>query len=272
MGNPKVSIIMGVLNAEDRVIEAIDSIRNQTFTDWEFIICDDGSTDNTYNILLEIAKQDGRIKPIKNKHNMGLTRTLNRCLEVAKGEYIARMDDDDFSYSNRLQIQVDFLDKQQEYAFISSSVDIYDGDKVVYQEEKKETPQKEDFLWNSPFVHPATMFRSSKLKQVGGYRYAKETRRAEDYDLFMRMYAKGMKGYNNVEPLLRYFVNPEAMKKRKYRYRIDEVVVRYKGFKLLELLPKSILYVLKPLIVGLIPIHMLMEMKLKYEKNKRSTQ
>lgn len=264
MDKPTVSIIMGVLNAENRMKDAIKSIQNQIFTDWEFIICDDGSTDSTYNVLLNLAEKDRRIKPIKNEKNLGLTRTLNRCLEIAKGKYIARMDDDDFSYVNRLEVQVNFLEENTEYDFVSSAVDVYDGEKVVYKEKRKEFPQKEDFLWNSPFVHPATMFRTLKIKEVYGYRFAQETRRAEDYDLFMRMYAEGMKGYNFQEAVLRYFVNLEAMRKRRYKYRIDEAIVRYKGFKRLGLFPKAVIYVIKPLVVGLLPNRLLFKIKQKY--------
>jgi len=264
MYKPKVSIIMGVFNGRQRIIDSIKSIQNQTFIDWEFIICDDGSTDGSYDLLLEISYNDSRIIPIKNIKNLGLTRTLNNCLSIAKGKYIARMDDDDYSYPDRLKIQVDFLDKNPEFDFVSSAVDIYDGEKVVYQQmPRKIEPVKEDFLWGSCFVHPATVFRANKLKEVNGYRYSKETRRAEDYDLFMRMYASGMRGYNIDKPLLRYFVNPVAMKKRKYKYRIDEIIVRYKGFKKLDLFPKALIYLFKPLLVALIPKRLLLKLQRK---------
>ena len=255
----KISVIMGVYNCEDRVISAIDSIQKQTFTDWEFIICDDCSTDNTYEKLLEYSKSDNRLTILKNEHNMRLAYTLNRCLEVAKGEYIARMDDDDYSYSERFGKQVEFLDNNPEYDFVSSGVDIYDGEKIIsHNKPQYITPRKEDFLWNTCFVHPATMFRATKLREVNGYRVAKETRRTEDFDLFTRMYAKGMQGYNLSSCLLRYYVNPFIMtEKRKYKYRVDAVIVRYKRFKELGLLPKGLLYVIKPLIVGLIPNKML---------------
>lgn len=265
MDNPKVSIIMGVLNGKDRILTAVDSIRKQTFKNWEFIICDDGSTDGTFELLLDIAKMDQRIKPIKNEVNLGLARTLNRCLEVSKGEYIARMDDDDYSYPERLAIQVEFLNNHPEYDIVGSAIDIFDGEKVLYSKKPiSVTPQITDFLWGSCFEHPTTVFRANKLREVNGYRYAKETRRAEDYDLFMRMYAAGMRGYNIEKPLLRYYVNQQAMKKRKFKFRIDEVIVRYKGFKKLGLFPKGYIYILKPLIVGLIPKKIL----LKLQKNK----
>lgn len=252
--NPKISVIMGVFNGEERLEDSINSIIEQTYTNWEFIICDDCSIDGSYKKLLDIAEKDKRIIIIRNEKNLGLASTLNKCIEIAKGEYIARMDDDDYSYPERFQKQVEFLDNNVEYDIVSSSINLYDGEKIIFCKKIDNIyPKKEDFLWGSCFVHPATMFRKSSIIKVNCYREAKETRRAEDYDLFMRMYAKGMKGYNFSEPLLRYYTNIEAMKKRKYIYRIDEAIVRYKGFKSLGLFPKAIPYIFKPLLVGLIP-------------------
>jgi len=260
---PRISVIMGVYNGAKRMDEAIKSIIKQTFTDWEFIICDDGSIDNTYQKLLEWSKIDKRIFPIRNEVNRGLAATLNHCITYAKGEYIARMDDDDYSYPHRFEKQVNFLDNNKEYAFCSSIVLVYDGVKTYAPYKNyKEKPEAKDFLFNSCFIHPATIFRAEELRKAGCYRVAKETSRMEDYDLFMRMYAMGMKGYNIQEPLLRYFINMDAMKnKHKYRYRIDELIVRYKGFKQLGLLPKGLPYVIKPLLVGLIPKKILLMLR-----------
>lgn len=262
---PKVSVIMGVVNATSRMDESIKSIIQQDFTDWEFIICDDGSTDDTYEKLLEWHNRDNRIIPIKNEKNIGLAATLNHCIEYCEGEYIARMDDDDISYPNRLRKQVEFLDNNTAFAFVSSKCDIFDGNNV-YQSKIKtiEKPIKKDFLWQSRFIHPATMFRAKALHEVGGYRVAKETYKSQDYDLFMRLYSKGMIGYNIQEPLLRYSVNPNLRKKKtKYRYRVNEAIIRYKGFKSLGLMPQAIPYIFKPLILGLIPVNILDFLKIK---------
>ena len=264
----KVSVIMGVLNASSRMDVAITSIIEQTFENWEFIICDDGSSDNTYSKLLEWQKKDDRIIPIRNQKNIGLAASLNRCIGISKGEYIARMDDDDFSYPCRFKKQVNFLNEHSEYALVSSIVDIYDGENILTRKIRtKEKPQKKDFLFTSCFVHPATMFRIEPLMSVNCYNVEKEAMRCQDYDLFMRLYSLEYHGYNIQEPLLRYFVNPGAMKKRKYKYRLDEAVIRYKGFKLLGLLPKGILYVIKPLIVGLIPRKMLFKLQMAKKKD-----
>lgn len=264
---PKISVIMGVYNIGDgsKAKIAIQSILDQSFKDFEFIICDDGSKDDTYNIIKEITKLDKRVLVIKNEKNMGLAYTLNHCLENASGEFIARMDDDDYSYRERLEKQINFLEKNSDIDIVSSAIDIFNGEIITHKQAIRcKYPKKEDFLWGSCFVHPATMFRKDKLIEVGGYRIAKETRRAEDYDLFMRMYANGSKGYSFEESLLRYYVNPIAMKKRKYKFRIDEVVVRFKGFKNMGILIQGLPYILKPLLVGLIPN----ELILKIQKNK----
>lgn len=253
----KVSVIMAVYNIADPDVlgMSIQSILQQTLKEIELIICDDASTDNTCDIIKEIIKNDKRVKFIRNKYNLKAGASRNRCIKIAKGKYIAIMDADDYSYPKRLEYQVNFLDSHPEYAFVSSLVDCYDGKKIVRNHfYRKAKPQKKDFLSGTQFVHPATMFRKECLLAVYGYRVKRETQRTEDYDLFMRLYSKGFYGYNIQKPLLRYFVNPSAMiNKRKYRYRIDEAIVRLNGFHELGLMPLGIIYVFRPLIIGLIP-------------------
>ncbi|MGP8314971.1 glycosyltransferase family 2 protein [Enterocloster aldenensis] len=258
---PKISIIMGVYNGEKTLDEAIKSICNQTFSDWELIVCDDCSTDNTDLIIQQWCKQEPRIIGMRNDCNRKLAATLNRCLESASGVYIARMDDDDISYPERLEVQNHFLDEHLEYGFVSSLIDGYDGERVIHDFwHRKERPESKDFLSGSQFVHPATMFRSQALMEVNGYRSSSDTRRMEDYDLFMRLYAAGYRGYNIQQPLLQYYVNSE---KTLFRYRFDEMRVRYRGFYILGLMPYGLLYVLKPLIMGLIPARLLWRLKIR---------
>lgn len=257
----RISVIMGIYNGSKTMDQAIESIRSQTFTDWECIICDDCSTDDTWEKLQDWQRKEPRIVPIRNEKNLRLAATLNKCLELASGEYIARMDDDDLCYPERFEIQTAFLDNHPEYGFVSSMVDGYDGEKLIPDYwNRKECPQKRDFVHGSQFVHPATMFRSSVLKQAGGYRISTETRRMEDYDLFMRLYAVGCQGYNIQIPLLRYYIDG---RKTLYRHRIDEVRVRYQGFQRLGLMPSALPYVIRPLIVGLIPRNILRKWKTK---------
>lgn len=252
---PKVSVIMGIYNTNNRemVKEAIDSILNQTFKDFEFIICDDGSTDNTYDLVKELTQHDERCILIRNEQNQGLAQTLNNCLAIAKGEYIARMDADDISIHTRFEDEVTFLDEHNEYVLVGGNCELFDNHGVYGIKKLIEKPKKMDLLFGPPFIHPSIMIRKKSLQTLQGYRVCKETLRAEDYDLWMRLYALGWKGYNLQKVIYQFREDKNTFKRRKYKFRIDEAKVRYKGFKSLGLLPKGYIYIVKPLIVGLIP-------------------
>lgn len=264
---PAISVIMGVYNTNNKEMLSLslNSILNQTFTDFEFIICDDGSTDGTYELIENLTKHDKRVILIRNKENRGLAETLNKCLKAATGKYIARMDADDVSCLERFEKQIYFLENNREFVLVGSNTILFNENGEWGYKNSPEKPDKTSFLYNSPFVHPSILIRIEELKQLGGYRAEKETLRCEDYDLFMRLYAKNMKGYNIQEPLLKYRQNNSTYKRRKYKYRIDEAKVRYKGFKMLGLMPLGIVYVIKPLIVGLLP-HSILSI-LRNEKN-----
>lgn len=252
---PLISVIMGVYNCKDKILlkQSVESIINQSFKDWEFIICNDGSTDNTLQYLYDIQKLDSRIKIITYEKNQGLAYALNICINNAQGIYIARQDDDDISYSNRFEEQINIFKKFPQYSLIGTNADVYDNEGIWGELKMEEYPSKNSFLWTNPFAHPTTMIKLSALKNVGGYRVSKETRRCEDYDLFMRMYANGVKGYNIQFKLYKYKVINNEKKYRPMKYRIDEAIVRFKGYKLLRLYPKAIFFIFKPIIIGLIP-------------------
>jgi len=251
-----VSVIMGVYSACSNLIvlqSSIESIQKQTFTNFEFIICDDGSTDNTYKEIKKLVQYDKKVILIKNEVNMGLAYTLNRCLEVAKGKYIARMDADDISAPNRLEEQVSFLNRNSQYVLVGCNAELINGSSIWGKRMKEEKPTNKSFLFNSPFIHPTIMMRKEVYQELNGYRVSKDTMRAEDYDLFMRLYAKGYKGYNIQKFLFQFREDNKAYQRRKYKYRIGEAMVRYKGYKMLKLMPKGYIFILKPLIVGLVP-------------------
>ena len=258
-----VSIIMGIYNTPDSQIlkKAIDSICEQTFTEWECIICDDGSLDNTYKLLLSLTRQDQRFKIIRNEKNLGLAASLNHCLEYVRGRYIARMDADDINFPDRLEKEAAFLEQNMQYHLVGSAAELFDEEGVWGCRKMPEMPDKRNFLWGSPFIHPTIMIRRETLFQVHGYRVAKETMRTEDYDLFMRLYAEEVQGYNIQEPLYYFREDKAARKRKKYRYRLDEVKIRWRGFCRLRMMPQGILYVIKPLIVGLIPYSLLVRLR-----------
>ena len=260
--NPKISVIIGVYNTPKNFVKkALDSILNQSYTNFEIIICNDGCTDDTFQYIQKKYGNNNRIVLIENKRNEGLAYTLNHCLEIAKGEYIARMDTDDFSHPNRFEKQVDILDKNHDIGLVNCNIDVFDENGVYGERKYNEVITKKDFLKNNPIVHPAVMFRKSEIKKVNGYRNIKMTIRNEDYDLFMRMFANGTKMYTVQEKLFNFRQDQNTYKRRKFKYRINEAKVRYHGFKLLQLFPKGFIYVLKPILLGMIPVRIISKVK-----------
>lgn len=257
MGEEKlISVIMATYNPKnlDKVTASIDSILHQTYSNIELIICDDGSSDYVKKYLKTIQKKDSRIKCIYNDMNHGLAYSLNACLDKAKGEFIARQDDDDVSKPNRLKIQMDFLKKNPSIDFVGSAVDLFDENGVWGKSTVIQFPEKEDFLKRSPFAHPTILVRREAYDAVDGYRVSKETMRAQDYDMFMRMYAKNIHGANISDSLYEYYQGIDSYKKVKFRHKLGECMIRARGFKAMHIMiPKGIIAVFKPLIVAFIP-------------------
>lgn len=250
-----ISVIMGVYNVKDKEMAelSINSILNQTYDDFEFIICDDGSTNDTISIIEDITKGDKRIKLIANDKNYGLAYSLNHCLKYARGEYIARMDIDDCSFPDRFEKQIKYLEEHKELSFCGTLSELFDSEGVWGKRILKEYPQKRNFLFGSCIIHATVMYRKEALLCAGGYAVKWYTKRAEDYELFMRMYSLELKAGNIQECLYKIREDKDAFARRKYKYRFQEAYVRMIGFWRLRLYPIGAIYVLKPLIVGLIP-------------------
>lgn len=246
---------MGVYNATDRteLKKSIESIIDQSYTDWECIICDDASNDGTYEFLIENWGSDKRFVIIKNNENSGLGFSLNRCLSIAKGIYIIRQDADDYSKFNRFEVLVSYMEANRDVDVLGSGMYLFDSNGIwgSYYIRTYEI-KREDFLIGTVVAHPSVIMKTSSLKSNGGYRVSWETRRCEDYDLFMRMYKNGSKIVNLSEKLY-YYKEERYGKKRKLVNVIKESVVRFKGFYNLKLFPIGFLYVFKPYLVFLLP-------------------
>ncbi len=254
MNTKKVSIIMGVYNDQIFLREAIQSILDQTYTNFEFIICNDCSTDNSPEIIEEYAKKDARIVFLNNEHNLGLASTLNNCISHATGEYIARMDSDDISMPKRLETEVNFLDSHPEYAVVGTQVEYINNQSVGYRTSSFQTEiTTSDVIRRVCVAHPTTMIRKHALDEVNGYTVQKLTRRAEDYDLWCKLVEKGYVLHNLDEVLFRYREDKSSFKKRKYTYRIDEFGIKNYWRKRMNYSFLYFIYALKPLFVGLIP-------------------
>ena len=156
---PMISILMGVYNCASTVEEAVQSIIDQTITDWELIICDDGSSDNTYEVVKALAEKEKRIVLIRNERNMGLAPTLNNCLRVARGTYTARMDGDDICAPDRFEKELAVLEADPDCAVVSCGMLSFDEEGVYGQSNYPEKPEKTDFFRMSPFCHAGCMMR-----------------------------------------------------------------------------------------------------------------
>lgn len=267
---PLISVIMGVYNSKRKELlkKSIESILNQTVNDFEFIICDDHSTNLEIIKILEYYKSiDSRIILLKNEKNLGLASTLNRCLEIASGIYIARQDDDDISHLDRFKIEIDYLKNHPEISLVGCNISLFDEKGLWGERKHTEFPTKKDFIHGSQFAHPTTIVRSESIRDVNGYKVSRYTTRTEDYDLYMRMYAAGYKGVNIQQVLYDYYESDLTYKQQKFRHRLDEYHVRYYGFKALGLLPRYYIFCLKPIISGITP--KFIKKKIKRNRYKR---
>ena len=258
-----ISVIMSVYNCENTVKKAIESIQNQTYQDWEMIVCDDGSTDNTVSVIKNI--KDERIKLIRNKKNRGLTFSLNNCLKFAQGEYIARMDGDDWSTPDRFEKEIKVL-QENKYPIVSSWMTLVDEDGNTYNITTEETPEIENLVRHTAIFHAPVMMKKECMDAVNGYNTDKKCERVEDVDLWFRLYKKGYRCYNIQEPL--YFMeHGSGTKRRKYKYRLNSVRVRLKACKDFHLSPVCYLQAIKPAIIGLIPANIRLFLRKRIEKS-----
>jgi glycosyltransferase involved in cell wall biosynthesis len=196
----RVSVVMPVYNGERFLRESIESILGQTYIDFEFIIINDGSTDGSARIIESYL--DSRIRYTENSENIGVTRSLNRGLALAAGEYVARMDADDISLPNRFATQVSFLDSHPEVGVLGTGVRLIDEfgrerETLVFPSEHGVLRWMMCFLFN-PIPHPSVMIRRRHLEQVGGYK--EEFMCSQDYDLWWRM--GEVSGLSNLQELL----------------------------------------------------------------------
>ena len=250
---PKVSVIMGAYNAQDTIKKCIESIIEQSFVDWEFIICNDCSNDNTEYLIKEYIKKDKRIILINNKENLRLAASLNKCLKYCKGEYIARMDADDISAPDRIMKQVEFLDANAEIAVVGTNRIIFDENGYHGIRKSIEYPTEKFLLRGAPFAHPTIMMRKKVYLDLGGYTVSEETVRAEDLELWFRFFANGYKGYNLQENLYYYHESENDLKKRTISAGVQTAKVQLKGCKLIGFPRYSYVLALKPIVSALIP-------------------
>lgn len=217
---PEISVIMPVHNGEKYLREAIDSILAQTFSDFELIIIDDGSTDSTADIIK--AVNDERIVYLKNENNMGISHSLNRGIAASNGQYIARMDADDISLPQRFERQIGFMKSNLEVMILGCAVEAFgeDFENTVRIFSKSNDDIKIDMLFSTPFAHPSLMFNRRVFEDD---LYNSDFNGIEDYELWIRFASKyEMSTLDEVLFMYRMHVsqvtkNTNADYERKYR-------------------------------------------------------
>lgn len=248
---PLVSVIMAEYNTDITLLkQSIESILKQEYKNFEFIIIDDCGKNNMSEIVKEF--NDDRIKVLKNKENSGLIYSLNKALRFAKGKYIARMDTDDYSYANRLKIQIDFLEKNPIYDIIGGNVDYYDGKSIWGKSNNKEgIIKREDLLYSASLCHPTIVAKREAFLDIGGYPNFK---RCEDYALWIELFSKGYKLYNMKDTVLKYHLSLQDYQKRTLKTRKDFFKLLKTQYKKLNPTKVQVLKMkFKNIIAGILP-------------------
>lgn len=227
----KITVLMSVyMETNTYLRQSIDSILNQTFSDFEFLIFDDATSNENKQLLQNYAKQDSRIRIIENEINMGLTYNLAQGVNLAKGVYIARMDSDDISIENRFTIQVQYMDSHPDVALLTTAVRFF-GDINTYKRRNiiQSDYLKVTLLFNNTMPHPTAFMRNSFLKE-NNLNYNVDIRKSQDFELWARIAQKGKVAFLR-QPLVNYRIhkgqisNDTAGEQRKYRdvTRIEEL-------------------------------------------------
>lgn len=261
---PEISIIMASYNCKETIAESIDSIIDQTFSEWEFIICDDGSTDGTYEIIKGYeAKYPDKIRAIKNEKNEKLPYSLNHCLKYAVGAYVARMDADDRSYPDRLEKQITYLKNHPQIDAVGTGMTCFENDRVTGERLPAVNPGPDMIGPAVPHFHATIMMKKEVYDRLGGYSLEKYVHRCEDVDLWIRFYGNGFKGANLQEPL--YYVREDigAARRRTFKNAINSSKTLLHGFRKYKYPMKQYIFVIKPIVSAMIP------KKLKYLINQK---
>lgn len=215
---PKVSVIMSVYNNQDYLKYTIESVLNQTYKNFEFIITDDASNDKSAEIIMQYASIDSRIRVIKNKKNIGLTKSLNNMLEISEGKLVARIDGDDICLPDRLEKQVNIFRNNVDIGIVFSDTILidYQGNIICESWRPREfkTIQKLMFVHNY-IPHPTVMYNREIIIRNGKYNEAFRT--GQDRELWLRLIENGVKFEYIRESLVMYRLNPNSVRVEKQK-------------------------------------------------------
>lgn len=228
---PLVSVVIPTYFSEKYIEKCIDSILNQTYQNFEIVICDDASEDGTREILKKY-ESDPRITVLYNEKNLHQGATRNRCFEKCSGEYIMLQDADDVSEPNRMERLLKAFEEYPEEDFIGSYGYLFDADgKYADYGWGPEKVERKHLLGKNPFIPASMMLKTKAVKAVNGYHIAPYTERGEDYDFIFRLYGAGFHGRQIKDRLYGYLVDRNTYSRRTLKSRVDESYIRYLGFK-----------------------------------------
>lgn len=247
--NVLVTVLMSMYNTpEDELKESIQSILNQTYKNFEFLIIDDSCTDNSVEIVR--SYKDSRIRIVYNEKNIGLVKSLNKGIQLAKSDYIVRMDTDDIAHERRIEKQLEFIIKNPKYAIVSGKAQFFDDNGVYGLSYFSGEVRKADLIFGNPFIHPAMIINKKALIDINGY---PNYRRCEDYAMVMNMYANGYVGFVMNDTLIKYRLDKNAYLKKKKRDRIIEFKAKFIFFKKMKIKWYKFIYIFKPIILIFVP-------------------
>lgn len=248
-----ISVIMATKNGSMYLKESIKSVLSQTIKDIQFIIVDDGSTDGTLDLLQQFAKKDNRVEVIENSNSEGLAYSLNRALEHVNSDFVARMDDDDISASNRFEVELQFLKNNLNYAFVGTGAKLFDESGIYGEWIPKAAFSLKDLFLGRVYIHPTVVFRTSILRSVGGYSTDGRMNRIEDWNLWLNLYNNGYFGYTLQHAPFEYRESINSFKKRNFTRRKNQFRMLSYWRKKMNLRGMFCIYPLIPLIKGLVP-------------------
>ena len=211
---PLISVVMSCYNRQNYVAQAIESILNQTYTNFEFIIIDDCSTDNTYKIIKKYVKRDKRIIALQNEDNKGIVHALNTGFKLAQGKYIARMDDDDISLPQRFEKQVKYMEENPDVVVLGSKIETFPNEGGNWCPATNGDLLQMLMPLCCPICHPSVLIRKDFLRKHK-LSYLEEYKYAEDYHLWTQIILKGGKIVNLDEVLLKYRIGGNKISSNK---------------------------------------------------------
>jgi glycosyltransferase involved in cell wall biosynthesis len=253
---PSVTVLMSVYNGLPYLGQAVESIRNQTFSDFEFLIIDDASTDGSRERLKKWANRDARIHLILHSRNRGLGYSLHEGVKKARGDWIARMDADDLAFPGRLKKQLAYVEEHSSIDILGTWALDIDGEGTPLQQRTYPVDHAEiaRLIWTNPLVHPTVMFRKSAVQAAGSY--DPDLRKRQDYELWFRCLKEGLCFGNVPEILLRYRFTEEYYERNDLQVAWNQAKIGWKGCWRVGASPVAYVGVGAPVLRALLPLRM----------------